>query len=349
MPSHRKRHVVADVARTQTRRLHAHLASPRSFEQGHLQQNLAHACAGVGIDDEQLSRHVDSIGAWFTIELRFLLSHHPMSPRSLRPAALSALQCQIPEEKVALVLDLYEKYASISIADAERNDTIAAPAQLPGQPEKPTLMAHLNVPQRSIHTPLGLAGLVHSVCHIEFNAINLALDAAWRFTAMPAAYYVDWLRVAAEEAHHFSLLRAQLQSMGHDYGDFPAHTGLWDMVERTQDDIVARMALVPRTLEARGLDATPPMQAKLKKVGTSDALKLMAILDIILRDEVGHVAIGNHWYRWLCARGGLDPVMHFRQLCLQHAAPRVRAPINEEARRMAGFTDDEITELLLNS
>jgi uncharacterized ferritin-like protein (DUF455 family) len=165
---------------------------------------------------------------------------------------------------------------------------------------------------------------------------------------MPSAYYSQWLRVAAEEAHHFSLLHAQLQSMGHDYGDFPAHTGLWDMVERTKLDIVARMALVPRTLEARGLDATPPMQAKLRKVGSPDALKITDILDIILRDEVGHVAIGNHWYRWLCERDGLDPIAHFRLLCEQHAAPRVRAPINEEARRLAGFTDDEIAQLLLN-
>jgi uncharacterized ferritin-like protein (DUF455 family) len=211
------------------------------------------------------------------------------------------------------------------------------------------LRAHLDVPQLSIFTARGLAGLVHSVCHIEFNAVNLALDAIWRFPGMPSNYYLQWLRVAAEEALHFSLLRAQLQSMGYDYGDFPAHTGLWDMVERTKGDIVARMALVPRTLEARGLDATPPMQAKLRKVGTPDALKIIGILEIILRDEVGHVAIGNYWYRWLCERDGLDPVVHFRQLCEQHAAPRIRAPINEEARRLAGFTDDEISELLSNS
>lgn len=137
--------------------------------------------------------------------------------------------------------------------------------------------------------------------------------------------------------------------MNYDYGAFPAHTGLWDMAWRTQSDIVARMALVPRTLEARGLDATPPMQAKLRKVGTPDALKIIGILDIILRDEVGHVAIGNHWYRWLCERDALDPIFHFRALCEKHSAPRIRAPINEEARRLAGFTDDEMAQLLLNS
>jgi uncharacterized ferritin-like protein (DUF455 family) len=268
---------------------------------------------------------------------------------TLRAKALAALQCSNPDRKVLLAGELSAQTASLLIADENWGEQLEAAQKLPGQPEKPALMQHLDVPQRSIHTPRGLAGLVHSVCHIEFNAINLALDAAWRFPSMPRQYYVDWLRVASEEAHHFSLLRAQLQSMGHDYGDFPAHTGLWDMVERTKSDIVARMALVPRTLEARGLDATPPMQEKLRKVGTPDALKIISILDIILRDEVGHVAIGNHWYRWLCERDGLDEIAHFRKLCEQHAAPRIRAPINEEARRLAGFTDQEISELLLNS
>jgi uncharacterized ferritin-like protein (DUF455 family) len=265
---------------------------------------------------------------------------------TIRQMALAALITPDLDEKVHLAADLSLKVAAFLIANNDLKEVLETAEKLPGQPEKPLLMQHLDVPQRSIFTPRGLAGLVHSVCHIEFNAINLALDAAWRFPGMPPQYYADWLRVAAEEAHHFSLLRAQLHSMGHDYGDFPAHTGLWDMVERTQGDIVARMALVPRTLEARGLDATPPMQAKLRKVGTPDALKIISILDIILRDEVGHVAIGNHWYRWLCERHGLDAIAHFRLLCEQHAAPRVRAPINEEARRLAGFSADEISELL---
>lgn len=268
---------------------------------------------------------------------------------ALRAQALAALQCRNPDQKVLLAGELSAQSASLLIANENWHEQLETTQTLPGQPEKPALMQHLDVPQRSIFTPQGLAGLVHSVCHIEFNAINLALDAVWRFPSMPPAYYADWLGVAAEEAHHFTLLRTQLQSMGYDYGDFPAHTGLWDMVERTKSDIVARMALVPRTLEARGLDATPPMQAKLRKVGTPDAIKVIGILDIILHDEVGHVAIGNHWYRWLCARDGLDPVSHFRVLCERHAAPRVRAPINEEARRLAGFTDAELTELLSNS
>jgi uncharacterized ferritin-like protein (DUF455 family) len=159
---------------------------------------------------------------------------------------------------------------------------------------------------------------------------------------MPPGYYRDWLRVAAEEAHHFTLLSDHLASLGHAYGDFPAHDGLWAMTERTAGDITARMALVPRTLEARGLDATPPMQARLRQVGD---LRAVEILDVILRDEVGHVAIGNHWYRWLCEREGLDPIAHYAVLAGRHGAPVPRPPFNLAARRAAGFTEREIQAL----
>jgi uncharacterized ferritin-like protein (DUF455 family) len=264
----------------------------------------------------------------------------------LRTQALAALASPVTSFKIELTRALHDQCQSSEVVALDTQELLHPPCDLPGRPSKPLLRAHLDVQQRSIHAPEGLAALVHSVCHIEFNAINLALDAVWRFPGMPAAYYTDWIKVAAEEAHHFSLLRTQLQSMGHDYGDFIAHTGLWDMTERTQGDIVARMALVPRLLEARGLDATPPMQAKLRKVGTPDALRTIEILDVILRDEVGHVRIGNHWYRWLCEREDLNPVAHFRELCITHSAPRLRPPLNEAARRLAGFTDVELTELL---
>jgi len=198
------------------------------------------------------------------------------------------------------------------------------------------------MPRRSPFTPDGLAALLHAVTHIEFNAINLALDAIWRFAGMPRAYYLDWLLVASEEAEHFSLLRDHLRTLGYDYGDFAAHTGLWDMTQKTEGDVLARMALVPRTLEARGLDATPPMQAKLRKVGTPQALRAVEILDIILRDEVGHVAIGNHWYRTLCAQRGLEPVATYAALAAQYGAPRLKGPLNLHARRQAGFSDAEL-------
>lgn len=216
------------------------------------------------------------------------------------------------------------------------------PADLPGRPARPELLAHTAVARRSPATPEGRAILIHAIAHIEFNAINLALDAVWRFAGMPRDYYLDWVRVAAEEATHFQLLRDHLRQQGHDYGDYPAHQGLWTMCEKTQHDIVARMALVPRTLEARGLDATPQIQAKLRQVGTPDAVAAAAILDTILRDEVGHVAIGNHWYRWLCEREGFEPEAHYGTLVRTYEAPRLKPPFNEAARLRAGFTEAEL-------
>ncbi len=188
----------------------------------------------------------------------------------------------------------------------------------------------------------GRAALVHALAHIEFNAINLALDAIWRFGNMPENYYRDWLKVAAEEAYHFSLLNAHLQTLGFTYGDFNGHNSLWEMVDRTKDDVLARMALVPRTMEARGLDATPSTRNKFVQVGD---LAMAKILDIILRDEIGHVAIGNHWFNWLCAQRGLEPIATFEHLCQQYRAPKLRPPFNLEARRQAGFSEAELALL----
>ena len=181
--------------------------------------------------------------------------------------------------------------------------------------------------------------LIHALAHIEFNAINLALDALWRFPDLPAAYYTDWLKVAEDESLHFSLVAAHLVTLGYAYGDFTAHGSLWEMVAKTTGDALARMALVPRVLEARGLDANPPMRAKIAQAGD---LQAAAILDIILRDEIGHVAIGNRWYRWLCDRDGLEPIAHYRMLTRLHHAPAPRPPLNLAARRAAGFTEEEL-------
>ena len=260
----------------------------------------------------------------------------------LRKLALKALLEPNPLQKVAKALMLFGQAANILIA----HDLMCPePLGVPGNPVRPELRSHLDVPKRSPFTTEGLAALLHAVAHIEFNAINLALDAVWRFSGMPRQYYLDWALVASEEAHHFNLLRAHLQSMGYDYGDFAAHTGLWDMTEKTKSDVLARMALVPRTLEARGLDATPPMQAKLRKVGTPNALRAVEILDVILSDEIGHVAIGNHWYRYLCAQRRLDPVAHYAVLANQYGAPRVKGPLNLDARRKAGFDEVELALL----
>ncbi len=259
----------------------------------------------------------------------------------LRQRALQVLCLSDPEQKAASALTLQALAATLSIADTAPEGPADASA-LPGRPERPALLRHTELARRSPATAQGRAILIHAIAHIEFNAINLALDAVWRFDGMPRAYYTDWMQVASEEAKHFLLLRDHLRSQGHDYGDFPAHQGLWTMCEKTQHDVLARMALVPRTLEARGLDATPQIQAKLRQVGTPDALAAVAILDTILHDEVGHVAIGNHWYRWLCERAGLDPETHYATLVTQYEAPRLKPPFNESARRRAGFSDTEL-------
>ena len=259
-----------------------------------------------------------------------------MNPRQ---RALEVLCLRDPVTKAAEARALF---AELDIRLVDPEPAFDPPDDLPGRPDKPQLLSAREVPSRTPFTPEGRAALIHSIAHIEFNAINLALDAAFRFTHMPVAFYVDWLRVASEEALHFSLLREHLLSLGHDYGDFNAHDGLWAMTQRTAGDVVARMALVPRTLEARGLDATPPLQAKFAKAGDARAVE---ILDVILRDEVGHVAIGNHWYRWLCERDGLDPVAHYAELTRRHEAPKLRPPFNWPAREAAGFTADEMARL----
>jgi uncharacterized ferritin-like protein (DUF455 family) len=256
----------------------------------------------------------------------------------LRQTAYEAFISQNIEHKMTLAGVLI---ACDAISNAAKIKLSGAQTQ-PGLPEKPELRDPLNVDKRSPFTPAGHAALMHAICHIEFNAVNLALDAIWRFDGMPEQYYKDWAKVAKEEAYHFSLLQNHLKSISYQYGDFPAHTGLWTMCEKTKDDIVARMALVPRTLEARGLDATPLIQTKLRKVKAPYAAEAIEILDIILRDEIGHVAIGNHWYRWLCRRDGLEPLEHYGELHTKHTAPRLKPPLNLEARLKAGFTPQEI-------
>lgn len=268
------------------------------------------------------------------------------SPPEMRQLALQALMTPNLEKKVLLAQSLYAQAATLFIATENQ---LKAPEGLPGCPVRPELRTILEAPRRSLFTLEGLAALLHAVTHIEFNAVNLALDAVWRFPGMPPAYYRDWAKVAAEEAHHFSLLRGHLQAMGWDYGDFAAHTGLWDMTRKTESDVLARMALVPRTLEARGLDATPPMQAKLRKVGTPHAMRAVDILNIILKDEIGHVAIGNYWYRHLCNERGLEPVATYALLAKEHGAPRPKGPLNLQARAHAGFSDAELVWLSSNA
>ena len=261
--------------------------------------------------------------------------------RCARTLALRALTEAEPARKAAATLAL-RKAVDEGHAEMIPSRQLVETDGLPGRPPKPELVPPRLLEKRSVHTLIGRAALLHALAHIEFNAINLALDAVWRFDGMPAEYYRDWLRVAAEEAYHFGLLADHLATLGYTYGDFSAHNGLWEMVEKTRGDVLARMALVPRTLEARGLDAAPPMRAKLAQVGDHAAA---GILDIILRDEIGHVAVGNHWYRYLCSQRGVDPNAIYPGLVERYRAPELKGPFNFDARREAGFDDAELAAL----
>jgi uncharacterized ferritin-like protein (DUF455 family) len=256
----------------------------------------------------------------------------------LRLATLGPLLTADAPAKAAATLALD---ASLPVDTAA---AIAEPAGIPARPARPRLVAHTTLKPPPLNTPAGVAALVHAIAHIELNAIDLALDICWRFAGMPEAFYRDWLRIAQEEATHFTLLRGHLLTLGFDYGDFDAHNALWEMAERTKHDLLARIALVPRTLEARGLDASPAVKRKLVGAGDRAAGE---ILDVILRDEIGHVAAGNRWYRFLCEQRGLDPVATYAELAARHQAPRLRAPFNLEARRAAGFSEAELAALAL--
>ena len=265
----------------------------------------------------------------------------PDVPGELRQAALHWLVEPNPVLKSDGVIALGEAWKNSEIL-LDTDAFLTALQPIPGRPQLPELVSYLSVPRRSMRTEEGRAALIHALTHIEFNAINLALDAIWRFPEMPREYYADWLKVAAEESKHFSLLADHLGTKGYTYGDFAAHNSLWDMVEKTTDDILARMALVPRTMEARGLDASPPLRAKLAQAGDIAAAK---IIDIILADEIGHVLIGNRWYNWICESRGLEPVSTYTSLAEIYQAPTLRGPFNIEARRAAGFSENELMAL----
>lgn len=216
---------------------------------------------------------------------------------------------------------------------------------IPGRPDKPELVSPRDLPRRRNNQQTGHTTLIHAICHIEFNAINLGLDAIARFTDMPEDFYRDWLQVADEEAKHFSMLSAHLQQAGYAYGDFPAHDGLWEMARKTHHDPLIRMALVPRVLEARGLDVTPGMMNKLRASGDLAAVE---ILEVILREEIGHVAIGTRWFNYLCEQRGLEPTSTFTTLLKTYFNGELRGPFHIEARKKAGFTDAELEWLEQN-
>ena len=258
---------------------------------------------------------------------------------NLHQAARDCLASCDLNEKLSLATALWD--------DWQAGRLVAGPIELAdvrdaGRPERPELVPPNQVAQRKIGSPQGHAALIHAVAHIEFNAINLACDAAWRFQGLPDDYYADWLKVAAEEAYHFSMLQARLGQLGFSYGDFPAHNGLWELAQKTIDDPLRRMALVPRVMEARGLDVTPGMMERFRKIGDQQTVDILAI---ILRDEVGHVEAGTRWFHYLCEQRGLDPEVHYFELLNDYFKDGIRCPLHKEARREAGFSERELEQL----
>jgi uncharacterized ferritin-like protein (DUF455 family) len=261
-------------------------------------------------------------------------------PDNLFDAAARCLACADVADKLALTHAAARAFERGELAVAET--TPPAPIGAPGRPPRPTLVPPRQLAQRGIGSAEGRAALAHAVAHIEFNAINLAWDAVYRFRDMPSEYYADWVRVADDEARHFAMLAARLAELGHAYGDFDAHDGLWDMAVRTADSCLARMALVPRVLEARGLDVTPGMIERLRSAGDVDTV---AVLETILAEEVAHVAAGSRWFAWCCARDGVEPQATFRALIDAHMRGSLRGPFNVDARLRAGFTPAELAQL----
>ena len=259
---------------------------------------------------------------------------------NLYQALRAALQETGATAKCVLARELRERWQDGSLSRQDDGDILDFDE--PGRPRHPVLVDPREVPRRSLTSEHGRVVMLHAFAHIEFNAINLALDAVYRFRMMPDAFVGDWLRVAAEEADHFELIDAYLRELGSSYGEFPAHNGLWDMVCKTRDDVLHRMALVPRVMEARGLDVTPGLMRRFADIGDQRAV---SILQTIYDEEIGHVRIGNRWFHYCCEQRQLDPRETFRGLIDQYFSGRLRGPFNHPARIEAGFDEDELTML----
>jgi len=249
-----------------------------------------------------------------------------------------------PEQKANQSIALYEHWQNLSPVEhqdvlAKRSRSVVVRLPDPGRPPKPELVDAKQLARRGLGSEAGRIALLHSLAHIEFNAINLALDAVYRFRDMPIEYVTDWLKVASDEGQHYLLVANRLKTLGSYYGKLNAHTGLWDMANRTDHDVLVRMALVPRILEARGLDVAPPMIEKLNAQGDTDSAD---ILQRIYTDEITHVEIGNRWFRYVCESRNLDGAAVFRDLLAGPSSAFLRSPFNDEARLQAGFTVQEM-------
>lgn len=254
---------------------------------------------------------------------------------TLAGAARQVLLTADPRRKAA---------ASQDAARAWRNGCLqhifdAAPPDRPARPQQPLLLAPGQMPKRGKAGSLrSRIALLHALAHIELNAIDLAWDIVGRFGAeMPVAFTDDWVAVADDEARHFLLIADRLVTLGAAYGDLPAHDGLWQAAATTAGDILLRLAVVPQVLEARGLDVTPTMIARLQAAGDMPSAR---ILEIIYKDEIRHVAAGNRWFRHVCAERRIAPVAAFRAAVDAGFRGQMKPPFNDSARIEAGLTPD---------
>ena len=212
----------------------------------------------------------------------------------------------------------------------------------PARPSRPILVPPTEVPRRRLGSAQGRGALLHAVAHIELNAIDLAADMIARFSVHPdiaeddkADFISDWSSVCDDEARHFLMLVDRLEALGLAYGDHPAHNGLWEAAQSTCDNFPARVAIAPLVLEARGLDVTPGMIKRLKSVGDHDSV---AVLEVIYEEEIGHVAIGARWFKYLAAQQENSPESYFHALVKSHFKGQIKSPFNDEARTLAGLS-----------
>lgn len=265
---------------------------------------------------------------------------------SLHQAAWQCLLTPAVDDKLALtdliaeqwrggLLDFHSEVAPFTASENVES------LPVPGRPLKPDLVPPNQVPQRGFGKPSQRAALLHALAHIEFNAVNLAWDAVYRFRGMPKRFYEDWVTVATDEARHFRLLQQRLHALDHEYGDFVAHNGLWDMAVKTDHDLAARMALVPRVLEARSLDVTPMIAERLRSAGDPESAEVIKLIET---EELAHVQAGTRWFHYACDQQGLEPDTYFIDLVKQHMNA-VKGPFNTTARIEAGFSEQELRNL----
>ena len=256
-------------------------------------------------------------------------------PESLAAAALAVLDAPAPSDKIRLTQSAAAEWRLGRIRDLGQ----AAPPDRPARPARPELRRPAEMPKRRMGGTAGRVAMLHALAHIELNAIDLAWDMIARFATneLPRGFCDDWVKVAADEARHHAQLEARLQALGSAYGELPAHDGLWEAAEDTAHDVLARLAIVPLVLEARALDVTPGMVERFRANGDQVSAE---VLQEIYDDEISHVAIGRHWFDYVCTTRGIDPVTTWQALVKAHFKGRIKPPFNEEGRREAGFGPD---------